>query len=226
MLRVLLAAAVGLLLTNSLSADCRGWTPIPYPPTGFVPAYPLTPAIWGAPAPKPLPPLPPPFVPKPGVGVKEEDTAPPKPGEKPKEGDKPKEGNGKDKDGPKIPKVKIPPLPGEPFDVDPPTPKKESPKSDAPKKEPGEANDKAVEQFYIPTDGKRAEPRAEVKVGFFNHSDREIVLDVNGESLKLPSEQYVTLRLPRTFKWSEKGKSPAEVTIPADADGVEIVFRK
>lgn|SRR5262245_4551482 len=222
MFRLLQTVALGLLLTNASSADCGRWSPIPQPPPGYVPAYPLTPAIWGAPAPKPLPPAPPPFVPKPGAGVKEEETPPPP---KPKEGDRPKESNGKDKDASKIPKVKIP-LPGEPFDPDQPAPKKEPPKTDPPKKDAGEANDKAVEQFYVPADGKRAEPRAEVKVGFFNHSDREIVLDVNGEPLKLPSEQYVTLRLPRTFKWAEKGKSATEVTIPADADGIEIVFRK
>jgi hypothetical protein len=65
-----------------------------------------------------------------------------------------------------------------------------------------------------------------VKVGFFNHSDREITLEVNGEQLKLPSEQYVTLRLKRTFTWGEKGKKATDVAVPPDADGIEIVFRK
>ena len=65
-----------------------------------------------------------------------------------------------------------------------------------------------------------------MKVGFFNHSDREIVLDVNGESVRLPSGQHVTLRLPRKFKWAEKGQKGTDVAVPADADGIEIVFRK
>jgi hypothetical protein len=211
MLRSFVFAALGALLANDAMAQCHQWPPLPVP--GYYP-YPLSPAIWGAPAPKPLPPLPPPFVPKPGVGVKEVDETPPppKPGEKSKDDIKPKEGDAKDKDTPRIPKVK---LPGS---------RKEPPRTDA-KKGPG-ANGNAVEQFLVPADGKRAEPPAEVKVGFFNHSDRELVLEVNGESLKLPSEQYVTRRLPRTFKWAEKGKAATDVTVPADADGIEIVFRK
>ena len=95
---------------------------------------------------------------------------------------------------------------------------KTPPKKDAPV-------GKAVEQFVIPADGK-GEPRAEVKVGFFNHSDRDIALTVNGESVKLPSEEYVTLRLPRTFSWAEKGAKATDVVVPPDADGIEIVFRR
>jgi hypothetical protein len=52
------------------------------------------------------------------------------------------------------------------------------------------------------------------------------VLTVHGEDVRLPGGQYVTLRLPRAFAWAEKGKKAAAVTVPADADGVEIVFRK
>ncbi|HJZ90268.1 MAG TPA: hypothetical protein VKE40_05305 [Gemmataceae bacterium] len=222
MLRSFVVAAVGVFLANSAFAQCHAWPPLPVP--GYYP-YPLTPAIWGAPAPKPLPPLPPPFVPKPGVGVKEVDETPPppKPGEKSKNGTKPKEGDAKDKDAPRIPKLKFP-GPGEQFDPDEPAPRKEPPKTDS-KKDAG-ANGKDVEQFLVPADEKRSEPPAEVKVGFFNHSDRDLVLEVNGEPLKLPSEQYVTKRLPRTFKWAEKGKPATDVTIPPDADGIEIVFRK
>ena len=87
-----------------------------------------------------------------------------------------------------FPRSALPPLPGDP-----------------PKREPAADRGKAVEQFFIPADPKRAEPRAEVKVGFFNHSDRAIVLQVNGEAVRLPSEEYVTLRSPRKFSWAEKG---------------------
>jgi hypothetical protein len=119
-------------------------------------------------------------------------------------------------DGPRIPKAKLP-LPGDPLDKSVP----EVPKSE--KKDRVEG--KAFEQFVVPAEG-RGEPKAEVKVGFFNHSDREISLDVNGEAVKLPAEQYVTLRLPRTFKWSEKGTKGNDVVVPPDADGIEIVFRR
>jgi hypothetical protein len=206
MLRPLLSAAVGLLVTGVAAAQCQPWYP-PYP-VG-VPVYPMSPAIWGAPAPAPLPPLLPPAPkPKPRV-VEEDEPAPPKPAEK-KNGTKPED----KKDLPRIPKVPL--LPGDPVD-------KPVPKPDAPKKDTAAA--KGVEQFVIPAEGK-GEPRAEVKVGFFNHSDRDITLVVNGESVRLPTEQYVTLRLPRTFSWAEKGAKATDVVVPPDADGIEIVFRK
>jgi hypothetical protein len=209
MARLCLVAAFGLWFAGDSTA-CGRWRPAypTYPPI-YVPAYPLTTAIWGAPAPKPLPPPPRPFVPKPGAGVREEIEPPlaPKPPEKPKDTDP------KDKETPRIPKVKLP-LPGDP-PIEPP-----------PKREPVANGRMPVEQFLIPADSKRAEPRAVVKVGFFNHSDRAIELQVNGEPLQLPSEQYVTLRLTRTFTWAEKGQKGNDVVVPPDADGIEIVFRR
>ena len=133
--------------------------------------------------------------------------------------DKPKEGDAKEPQ--RIPKTKLP-IPNDPADIDLPDPKKKVPAKTEPRVDAGNA----VEQFIIPTDDKRGEPRAQIKVGFFNHSDREIVLDVNGEAVKLPSEQYVTLRLPRTFAWAEKGQKGTDVVVPPDADGIEIVFRR
>lgn len=205
MSRTLVAIVLGLLLTGAANAQCQRW--YPQYPVVLVPTYPLTPAVWGAPTPKPLPPAQLPL-PKKTPTVSEESE--PKSIEKKVD---PKS------DSPRIPKMKIP-LPGDP--VDKPLPK-ETPKSDGPKKDP--LANKTVEQFVIPSEGK-GEQGPEIKVGFFNHSDREIVLDVNGESVKLPKEQYVTLRLPRTFNWAEKGAKAASVVVPPDADGIEIVFRK
>jgi hypothetical protein len=217
MVRLLLVATLSL----GLVGDAFGWNrrraaAYPVCPTPlYTPTYPLTPAIWGAPAPAPLPPLPPPSPPKPAAGIREGEgpPAPPKPLEKPKE----------EKLLPKIPKLDLP-LPGDATEPDPGLPKKDKP--EASKKNPTAQSGKAVEQFLVPATVKRAEPRAEVQVGFFNHSERAIELQVNGEAVQLPSEQYVTLRLPRTFTWAEKGQKGADVVVPPDADGVEIVFRK
>jgi hypothetical protein len=52
------------------------------------------------------------------------------------------------------------------------------------------------------------------------------VLDVNGEPVRLPKEQYVTVRLPRTFQWAEQGGKATDVVVPPDAEGIEIVFRR
>lgn len=214
----LVAVAIGLAFTGVAAAQCRPWYPY-YP---VAPGYPLTPAVWGAPAPKPLPPAPPPFVPKPIPSVREDDEpAPPKPAEKGKTGTRP--GDEKEKDTPRIPKTRVP-IPGDRLDKTvPDVPKSDAPKTDAPKKDAPPT--RAVEQYVVPAEG-RGEPRAQVKVGFFNHSDRDLVLDVNGDPLRLPREQYVTVRLPRTFQWSEKGGKATDVVVPPDAEGVEIVFRR
>jgi hypothetical protein len=213
----LLSLAACFLVAAAAAAQCPPWYP-PYPVAP--PAYPLTPAIWGAPIPRPLPLALPKAIPT--VREDDEPATSPKPPEKAKEGTK-ANGEAKDKDTPRIPKTKLP-FPGDPLDkAVPDVPKADRPKTDAPKKDAGAA--KRFEQYVIPADG-RGDSRAEVKVGFFNHSDREIVLDVNGEPLKLPKEQYVTLRLPRTFTWAETGAKDNSVVVPPDADGIEIVFRK
>jgi hypothetical protein len=178
-----------------------------------------------------LPPAPAPFVPK-GAAVREEDDVPaPKPTDKPKNGTKAKTPEINESGTPRIPKFKVP-LPSGPIETDPPAvkppaEKKEPPKADGSEtKEPAADRGRAVEQFFIPAEGGQGESKPEVKVGFFNHSDREIQLEVNGEAVRLPSEQYVTLRLPRTFKWAEKGQKGTDVAVPPDSDGIEIVFRK
>lgn len=217
MFRFLPLAIPGLFLAGSAAAQCRHWAPY-YPPPVIVPVYPVNPAaFWGTPAPLPLPPAPKRFIPKDGVGIREVDESPTA---KPKGTAAPKVTEPAEKEPPRIPKVKLPDLPDVPDEPKPPASK------DAVNKNVPTALGKAVEQFIIPAEGNRAERPAEVRVGFFNHSEREIVLEVNGEIVKLPSEQYVTLRLKRTFTWAEKGQKATDVAVPPDADGMEIVFRK
>jgi hypothetical protein len=215
--RPVFAVATSLLLVGACAAQCPPWyTPYPVAPS----PYPLTPAIWGAPLPRPLPPL----APRPIPTVREEDepAAPaPKASGEPKNGTK-SDGVPKEKDAPRIPKTKFP-VPGDPLDKVVPDVPKTKPKSQEAKTDAPDAG--RFEQYVIPTDGRGA-PRAEVKVGFFNHADREIVLDVNGDPVKLPKEQYVTLRLPRTFTWAESGARSNSVVVPPDAEGIEIVFRR
>jgi hypothetical protein len=216
MFRLVLAAGFGLVIAGTTSAQCGNWYR-PYPGPVYVPIYPLGTSVWGAPAPLPLPPAPKPFVPKAGVGVKEEvEPSTPKTSDVPK--DK-KSSESKEKETPKIPKPKLP------IPVDPDEKPAKPPKFETPMKDLPADKTKAVEQFIVPAE-ENSKPSAEVRVGFFNHSDREITLDVNGEPVKLPSEQYVTVRVSRTFTWSEKGQKSTDVVVPPDAEGVEIVFRK
>lgn len=216
----LLTVAVALLVAQAAAAQCSPWYPL-YPVAP--PGYPLTPAIWGAPAPRPLPPVVP-VIPRPKAipSVKEEDEPTTLPAPKSKDAAKDLEET-KEKDSPRIPKTRLP-IPGDPLDKGVP----EVPKVDKSKTEPPKKDDSPVkpfEQYVIPAEGK-GEPPAQVKVGFFNHTDRQLVLDVNGQPVRLPKGEYVTVRLPRTFTWAERGAKDHSVVVPPDAEGIEIVFRK
>jgi len=220
----LLTVAVALLIADAAAAQCQPWYPL-YPVVP--PGYSYTPAIWGAPAPKPLPPALPPVAPrgKAGPAIKEEDEppfAPERPVEKSRNGSK-DTGEKKEKDSPRIPRTKLP-IPGDRLDKSvPDLPKSDPPKADPPPKDA--APGKPFEQYVIPAEGK-GEPQAQVKVGFFNHTDRQLELNVHGQPLRLPQGEYVTVRLPRTFTWTERGDKDHSVVVPPDADGIEIVFRK
>jgi hypothetical protein len=65
-----------------------------------------------------------------------------------------------------------------------------------------------------------------VGVGFFNHSDRDLVLEIDGRPLQLNSRYYVQVKLPREFRWREKDGPTQTTKVPSDAGGVEIIFRK
>jgi hypothetical protein len=65
-----------------------------------------------------------------------------------------------------------------------------------------------------------------VAVGFFNHGDRELVLEIDGRTVKLGSRYYLQLKLQREFSWRENQGAARTTKVPAEADGVEIVFRK
>jgi hypothetical protein len=224
MSRLLVVAALGFVTVGMARGQCLPWYPAyPVRPV-YGPVYPLTPAIWGAPAPKPLPPAPVVVVPKGAAVREEEDTPAPKPADK-KDGAKAKGPEVKEPETPRIPKIKVP-LPGDSVEPEPSAGKPPAEKKPPPKTDGADNKEKAFDEFLIPAAGGRGEPKPEVKVGFFNHSDREVVLDVNGETVRLPSEQYVTLRLPRSFKWGEKGRKGTDVAVPPDAEGIEIVFRK
>jgi hypothetical protein len=77
----------------------------------------------------------------------------------------------------------------------------------------------AATEGAAPTDGR-------IGVGFFNHSDRDVTLEVNKRTIKLGSRHYLQLKLPRDFDWREK-EGPVQTTnVPSDSEGVEIVFRR
>jgi hypothetical protein len=63
-------------------------------------------------------------------------------------------------------------------------------------------------------------------VGFYNHTARDLDLTIEGKGVKLPAKSYLTARLGASFRWKH-GDNPTETaTVPADAVGLDVVFRE
>ncbi len=157
----------------------------------------------------------------------------PKPAEVPKPTEEPKKlqvpqipGNeaGKDDDA-KIPPL-VPQLPGAevpPLSI-PQVPVQPGGKTSTSKASPLTGTPRVN---VYPVDGPPpVNPDDRRSVGFFNHTDRELKLTVNGESVQLPSRSFVTAKLPATFNYKLGDGEEQQVEVPATAPGVEVVIRK
>ncbi|HYH68679.1 MAG TPA: hypothetical protein VD866_28560 [Urbifossiella sp.] len=111
-----------------------------------------------------------------------------------------------------IPPLVLPPdLPSGPSGVIPPTTARSSPLAALPR----------VEVF--PAAGAAA--GASRRVGFFNHTDRAVRLVIEGRPVTLPAKNYLHAELAPVFRWSEAGGPARTTTVPADAAGVDVLFR-
>lgn len=78
-----------------------------------------------------------------------------------------------------------------------------------------------------PVDGPPpASPAATRKVGFFNHTDRDLKLTVEGQAITLPKRHYVAAEVPASFDWTLGDGPKRQTAIPTAAPGVEVVIRK
>lgn len=104
------------------------------------------------------------------------------------------------KDEPKLPEFKLPPIVSE---------------SKYLPKEPFDVR-------VVPVEGKRAAGNQTVK--FYNYTDRELSLVLDGKATAVPAKSLLSVVLPDTFEWSLGGKSETS-TIPADVAGLSVVIK-
>ncbi|MCI0704921.1 MAG: hypothetical protein L0241_28000 [Planctomycetia bacterium] len=64
------------------------------------------------------------------------------------------------------------------------------------------------------------------KVGFFNHTDRDLMLTIEGKTVKLPAKTFIHAQVPATFTWKYGDKPATTATVPADAAGLDVLFRE
>lgn len=115
---------------------------------------------------------------------------------------------------PDVPPLTIPKVPTEPAPKGDTSTSKASPLTGAPR----------VDIF--PVDGPPpAGPMAKRTVGFFNHTDRDLKLTVEGDTVTLRRRHYVSAEVPATFAWKLDGYE-RRTEVPAAAPGVEVVIRK
>ena len=112
-----------------------------------------------------------------------------------------------------IPPLVLPPdTPAGPTGVIPPTTARSSPLAAASR----------VEVFAVTGQTAGGALR---RVGFFNHTDRDLRLTIEGERVTLPAKSFLHAELPPSFRWSEAGGPPRRTTVPADSAGVDVLFR-
>lgn len=63
-------------------------------------------------------------------------------------------------------------------------------------------------------------------VGFFNHTNRDLTLTIEGRVVKLPARSYLHAQLAATFTWGCAARPTARETVPDGADGLDVVFRE
>ena len=63
-------------------------------------------------------------------------------------------------------------------------------------------------------------------VTFFNHTNREVSLTIEGKSVKLPAKSYVESKLAQSFKWGYGERPAGSEQVPDGAAGLDVVFRE
>jgi hypothetical protein len=81
-----------------------------------------------------------------------------------------------------------------------------------------------VKVSVFPATGAAAGPLR--KVGFYNHTKRDLALTIEGRAVTLPAKSYLFAHLPPSFSWTCAGKPAATQTVPADAAGLDVLIRE
>ena len=87
----------------------------------------------------------------------------------------------------------------------------------------GAARELKVSVF--PAAGTAAAPGLR-KVGFYNHTERDLALTIEGKAVTLPAMSYLHAQVPPAFTWKCADQPAARATVPADAAGVDVLIRE
>ena len=115
---------------------------------------------------------------------------------------------------PDLPPLVLPPeTPGEPSGVIPPTTSRASPLA-------------AGVKVQVFTASGNATGTLLRKIGFFNHTNRDLDLVIEGKAVKLPKKSYLHAELPANFTWKHSDGAAEIATVPTDAVGLDVLFKE
>ena len=64
------------------------------------------------------------------------------------------------------------------------------------------------------------------QIGFFNHTNQDIELVIEGRAVKLPRKAYIHAEVPPTFRWKHGENAVENATVPDGAAGLDVLFRE
>ncbi|MDB5311355.1 MAG: hypothetical protein JWO38_5557 [Gemmataceae bacterium] len=64
------------------------------------------------------------------------------------------------------------------------------------------------------------------KVGFFNHTDKDIDLVIEGRTVTLPRKSYIQAEVSPVFNWKRSDHPAETATVPDGAAGLDVLFRE
>ncbi|OWK37653.1 hypothetical protein FRUB_06773 [Fimbriiglobus ruber] len=122
---------------------------------------------------------------------------------------------------PKLPGLGDPSLP--PLTI--PTGSAEPPATSTSKSSP--LADKRPIYDVVPVDGTPPTNPADArKVGFFNQSEKDVHLTVQGQSVTLPARHHVSATVSASFTWKLDNGPEQRTEVPTAAPGVEVIIRR
>lgn len=193
--------------SGGIAAPMPAPAPLNTIPDPMVPKTPplVLPPLPGSDAKPMLPPSPlPNAVPSPAPAPSGNDPLPPIPLPEPR-----KVQNSKDE----LPPLVLPPeTPGGPSGVIPSTTVRSSPLTGAMK----------VQVFAVSGSTTGTLLR---KIGFFNHTNRDLDLVIEGKAVRLPKKSYLHAELPAKFTWMHSDGAAEAATVPENAAGLDVLFK-
>jgi hypothetical protein len=64
------------------------------------------------------------------------------------------------------------------------------------------------------------------KIGFYNHTKRDLALTIEGKTVTLPAMSYLHAHVPATFTWQCADRPATKETVPASAEGLDVLIRE